>query len=65
VAGCALCGGLYARAERGHARYGAEALAGLALKHLLPRLVVAVVGQGDGQRGRVVLLRPAAHRMMV
>ena len=42
----------------GYAGDGAEPLAGLPLQHLLPRLVVAVVGQRDGQRGRVVLLRP-------
>ena len=64
MAGRALRGSLDARAQRGHARNGAEALAGLALQHLLARLVVAVVGEGDGQRGGVVLLRPAAKQMI-
>ena len=46
---------------RGHSGNGAEALAGLSLHHVLGRgaaLVVAVVGQGDGQRCGEVLLGP-------
>ena len=42
--------------DGGHAGDGAEALAGLPLHHVLAALVVAVVGQRDGQRRRVVLL---------
>ncbi len=50
---------LLAAHDGGHARDGPEALASLPLQHLLARLVVAVVGQRDGKRGGVVLLRSA------